>query len=59
MSDKRVQLYCAYSVFGFIAAFLIGWCCWPGLCHRPHPPHPQNISPSCTGIGCSASGPAW
>lgn len=25
MSDKRVQIWCAYSIFAFIALFLIGW----------------------------------
>jgi hypothetical protein len=31
MTDKRVQLCCAYSVFGFIAAFLIGWVALAGF----------------------------
>jgi hypothetical protein len=25
VSDKRVQLWCAYSVFAFIGLFLMGW----------------------------------
>ena len=37
MSDKRVQLYCAYSVFGFIAAFLIGWVLLAGFVPPPSP----------------------
>ncbi|MDB5968368.1 MAG: hypothetical protein JWQ90_818 [Hydrocarboniphaga sp.] len=31
MSDKRVQLWCAYSVFGFIVLFLIGWVGFAGF----------------------------
>ena len=31
MTSKRVQLCCAYSVFGFIAAFLIGWVALAGF----------------------------
>jgi hypothetical protein len=39
MSDKRVQLCCLYSVFGFIALFLIGWV---PLAHMVPPPSPTN-----------------
>lgn len=37
MSDKRVQLWCVYSVFGFIAVFLIGWVALAGFVPPPSP----------------------
>ncbi|MUL65929.1 hypothetical protein BOO86_15745 [Mycobacterium sp. CBMA 234] len=37
MTNNRVQLYCAYSVFGFIAAFLIGWVALAGFVPPPSP----------------------
>ena len=37
MSDKRVQLLCVYSVFGFIAVFLVGWVLLAGFVPPPSP----------------------
>ena len=39
MSDKRVQLWCLYSVFVFIALFLIGWVL---LARMVPPPSPMD-----------------
>ena len=37
MSDRRMQLWCAYSVFGFIAVFLVGWVVLAGFVPPPSP----------------------
>jgi uncharacterized SAM-binding protein YcdF (DUF218 family) len=37
MSDKRGQLWCLYSVFGFIALFLLGWVVLAGFVPPPSP----------------------
>ncbi|BBY80208.1 hypothetical protein H7I53_15585 [Mycolicibacterium pulveris] len=37
MSDKRIQLWCVYSVFGFIAIFLVGWVALAGFVPPPSP----------------------
>jgi hypothetical protein len=37
MSDKRVQLWCLYSVFGFVTLFLIGWVVLAGFVPPPSP----------------------
>ncbi|MCX2930046.1 hypothetical protein ORI20_07165 [Mycobacterium sp. CVI_P3] len=41
MSDKKIQLWCVYSAFIFIAAFLIGWV---GLAGFVPPPSPNDTA---------------
>src|SRR5215218_2033561 len=43
MSDKRVQLWCLYSVFVFIALFLIGWVFLARMVPPPSPMDPPGV----------------